>query len=232
MYVHTYYVPTQKIPKNELYKQINRFVFYVLLANDLQVGWLIPLLTGVGWDIIGYESETLTYYNELKNCLYSIKLSYTKSLSNPKVHLSRPGITIAPTISYPASNPPLWTAHRWGGRPPFPICSPVASWCTPRWGVSPRIPLPPLQRGGGTPTLGLPCFLPLSPWSVAPPGGGTPSVPWASTPSQPSSCEHWLHHCLIHQYLAPNHCSYYFQLVNLDVVSTEWVDLGEKLKSV
>ena len=29
-----------------------------------QVGWLILLLPGVGWDIMGYESEPLSSYPE------------------------------------------------------------------------------------------------------------------------------------------------------------------------
>ena len=39
------------------------------------VGWLILLPTGVGWYIIGYESEPLHSYPELRNCSYSVKLS-------------------------------------------------------------------------------------------------------------------------------------------------------------
>ena len=38
------------------------------------VGWLILLLPGVGWDIMGYESEPLPSYPELINYPYSVKL--------------------------------------------------------------------------------------------------------------------------------------------------------------
>ena len=38
------------------------------------VEWLIILLPGVGWDIMGYESEPLPPYPKLRNCSYSVKL--------------------------------------------------------------------------------------------------------------------------------------------------------------
>ena len=62
---------------------LNSFVIF----TSNHVGWLILLLIGVGWDIMGYESETPTSYHELRNCFYSIKLSYTPSLSTLRVHL-------------------------------------------------------------------------------------------------------------------------------------------------
>ena len=38
------------------------------------VGWLIILTPGVGWDIMGYESETLPSYPVLSNFSYSVNL--------------------------------------------------------------------------------------------------------------------------------------------------------------
>ena len=38
------------------------------------VGWFILLPPGVGWDIMGYEPETLPSYPELGNLYYSVKL--------------------------------------------------------------------------------------------------------------------------------------------------------------
>ena len=38
------------------------------------VGWLVLLPPGVGWDIMGYESDPLPSYPELRNCSYSVKL--------------------------------------------------------------------------------------------------------------------------------------------------------------
>ena len=49
------------------------FIRFVAFTSTL-VGWLISLLPGVGWDIIGYESEPLLSYPELRNCSYSVNL--------------------------------------------------------------------------------------------------------------------------------------------------------------
>ena len=38
------------------------------------VGWLILLSPGVGWDIMGYESEPQPFYPDLRNWSYSISL--------------------------------------------------------------------------------------------------------------------------------------------------------------
>ena len=38
------------------------------------VGWLITLLPGVVWDIMGYESDPLPSYPELRNCPHYVKL--------------------------------------------------------------------------------------------------------------------------------------------------------------
>ena len=53
------------------------------------VGWLILLPPGVGWDIMGYESEPLPYYPRLRNCSYYIMLNDEESPSTPQVHLPR-----------------------------------------------------------------------------------------------------------------------------------------------
>ena len=52
---------------------------------------LLPLI--IGWDIVGYESDTLPYYNELTNRSYYIMLNYTDYPSTPWVHLPRPSPT-------------------------------------------------------------------------------------------------------------------------------------------
>ena len=49
------------------------FIFFVRFTSN-HVGWFILLLPGVGWDIMGYESEPLPSYPELRNCSYSVKL--------------------------------------------------------------------------------------------------------------------------------------------------------------
>ena len=40
----------------------------------LLVCWLILLLPGISWDIMGYESDTLPSYPNLRNCSYYVKL--------------------------------------------------------------------------------------------------------------------------------------------------------------
>ena len=132
---------------------------------------------------MGYESDPLPSYNKLRNCSYSVNLSYTTYSFNPQVHLTRLGTTITPTGSSPEFTSPPWKYNIWGVRTTFPWWLPVASWCTTRWDGSPRLPLTPLLRGN--PTIRLPRVSPSSPWSVALPGGGTPPGPWASTPSTP-----------------------------------------------
>ena len=133
---------------------------------------------------MGYESDTLPSYHELRNCSYSIKLSCTTSSSIPQVNLTCTGTTITPSDSSPASDLPPCRAHRWGGRPPFPLCPPAVSWCIPLWGGVLRLPVPPLLRVNTT--LLLPRISMSAPWYVALPGGGTPPGPWASPPSPPS----------------------------------------------
>ena len=134
---------------------------------------------------MGYESEPLPSYQDLRNCSYSIKLSYTTYLSTPQVRLPRPGPTISTSDLSPSSALPTFRAHRWVGRPLFPLWFPAASWCIPLWGGSLRLPVPPLPIGATT--LRLPQVSLSAPWSDVPPGGGTPPVPWASTLSPTSS---------------------------------------------
>ena len=108
--------------------------YIIFIFTHGTVGWLILLPPGLCWYIMGYESEPLPSYHELRNYYYSIKLSCTPSFSTLWVPLPHPGPTIAPTGLYLASNTPPCTAHIWGGRPPFPIWLHSASWCTPLWG--------------------------------------------------------------------------------------------------
>ena len=42
------------------------FIYFVTFTSTL-FGWLIILMPGVGWDIMGYESETLPSYHKLRN---------------------------------------------------------------------------------------------------------------------------------------------------------------------
>ena len=43
-------------------------------SGPMLVGCLVLLMPGVGWYIIGYESEPLPSYPELRNCSYYVKL--------------------------------------------------------------------------------------------------------------------------------------------------------------
>ena len=49
------------------------FIRFVTFTSNL-VGWLILLTPGVGWDIMGYESEPLPSYPNLRNFSYFFKL--------------------------------------------------------------------------------------------------------------------------------------------------------------
>ena len=131
---------------------------------------------GICWDIMGYESEPLPSYHDLRNFSYNIMLRYTPYLSTLQVYLYGLGLTIAPTGSSPESVLPPCTYHRWGNRPPFPLLLPVASLCTPWWSEDPGSPLPPPPRY--TPNLCLPRISPSSPLSVTSPSIGTPPRHW------------------------------------------------------
>ena len=54
----------------------------------------------------GYKSETPPSYPGLRNCCYSIMLSYAESPSTPQVHLPLPGPTISPSGLSLESAPP------------------------------------------------------------------------------------------------------------------------------
>ena len=43
----------------------------------VEFSWLVILTPGVGWDIMGYESEPLLSYTKLSNFSYFIMLNYT-----------------------------------------------------------------------------------------------------------------------------------------------------------
>ena len=117
----------------------------------VRVSWLILLPTGLGWYIVGYESEPLPYYINLRNCSHSIMFKYTDSPSTLQVHLPCPGTTISSSGSYLDSAPPRCRVHKWGGMSPFPLWLPAASECTTLWGVFPRFPVPPLPGDITTP---------------------------------------------------------------------------------
>ena len=112
-------------------------------------------------------------------------LNYAYSPSTPQVHLPRPSPTISSSSSSPASAPPWFRVHEWGGMPPFLLWCPAASECTPLWGVILRLLVTPPP--GDFTTTCPPHVLPSSMWSAWPPGGGTPLGPLASPPSPPNS---------------------------------------------
>ena len=154
------------------------------------VGWLILLPPGVGWDIMGYESEPLPYYPRLRNCSYYIMLNDEESPSTPQVHLPRTGTTISPSGSSLESAPPRRRFHRWGGRPHFTLWSPVISWCTLRWYEVRQLTLPKQPRGIPAPRP--PHVSPSSPWYAFTTGDGTLTKTLESTPLPPSShCHMW-----------------------------------------
>ena len=68
--------------------EIHQFPFIITNNQCLDehkiVGSLIILLPGVGWFIIGYESEPLPFYPKLRNCSYYVKL-----ITNPPSLLLR-----------------------------------------------------------------------------------------------------------------------------------------------
>ena len=101
------------------------------LIVKVLVGQLMILPPGVGWDIMWYESYPLPSCHKLRDCSYSIKLSYTTTSSTLQVHLPHVVPTISPTVLSPESAPPQCTAHIWDDWPPFQIWSHTTSLCTP-----------------------------------------------------------------------------------------------------
>ena len=95
--------------KNELYK-------YTIINCDLTCLTLLPLF--VGWDIMGYESETLPYYNDLRNRSYYIMLNCTDYPSTFQIHVPHPDPTISPSGLSPASDTTWCRVHKWGGITP------------------------------------------------------------------------------------------------------------------
>ena len=91
------------------------------------VGWLLILPPGVGWGIMGCESDPLPSYIRLRNCSYYIMLNYTDYLYTPQVHLPHPGSTIPSTGLFLASAPPWRIVDKWCGMPLFPIWLPATS---------------------------------------------------------------------------------------------------------
>ena len=93
------------------HKMDTLFVRFVTFTSTL-VGWLILLPPGVGWDIMGYESDPLPSYLESSNCSYSVMLNYTDSPSTTQVHLPRSGPTTSSYGSSLAFNPPWCRVHK------------------------------------------------------------------------------------------------------------------------
>ena len=151
----------------------------------LKFGWLIILPPGVGWDVMGYESDPLPSHLGLSSCSYYIMLSYAESTSTPQVHLPRPIPAISPSGSSLSSAPPQHRVHIWSNSSPLPLWLPAASWFNLLWCELPLIPLqsPP----GSIPTPHPPHFIPSSPWSSLPPVDGTPPISLSYPPSQPIS---------------------------------------------
>ena len=144
---------------------------------------------------MGYESETLPLYNELRNRSYYIMLNYTDSLSTTQIHLPRPDTTISSYGSSPSSPPPQYIVHKWGGIPPVLLCLPDVSECTPVWGVIPRllVPSPPVDIPNPlTPHVSL-----SYPWYVWPTNGETPTRPSTYPPSPPN------YHCRTSALIVP-----------------------------
>ena len=54
--------------------KLGYFSICLVKFTSNHVGWLVILSPGVGWDIMGYESDPLPSYPDLRNCSYSLKL--------------------------------------------------------------------------------------------------------------------------------------------------------------
>ena len=50
------------------------FIHFMTFTSNLLLGWFIILPPGIGWYIMGYESDPLHSYPELSNFSYSVKL--------------------------------------------------------------------------------------------------------------------------------------------------------------
>ena len=105
--------------------------------------WLILLPPILGWDIMGYESDPLSYYLGLNNCSYYIILNYAEYQTTPPLHLPCPDTTISSSGSSRASAAPRRRVHRWGDRPHFQLWLPAAYWWTLVWFEVLQIPLLP-----------------------------------------------------------------------------------------
>ena len=148
---------------------------------------------------MGYESDHFPSYNELRNCYYSIVLNYTDFPSTPQISLQRPDPTISSPVSTPASAPPRYRVHKWGGMAPVPLWLPAFSKCTPVWGIIPRLLLPPPSGDIPTPYLPQICRRPfgLSGCLMVKPLQNLQYNP-RHHPTLPSIQRHWLCHWSIH----------------------------------
>ena len=130
---------------------------------------------------MGYESEPLPSYNNVRTRCYFIMLSYIYSTSTSQIRLPRFDPTISSSGSSLASAPPGCRVHELGRMTPFPLSLSAVSEFTSVWSVIMRITVPPLP--GNTPT---PRPLKASPsylWSVYLPDGENPPGPSTSSPS-------------------------------------------------
>ena len=139
-------------PQNGLF-----FIRFLMFTSNLFFNWLILLPPGVGWGIMGYESEPITSYYGLRKFSYSIMLNYVESPYTTQFHWQRPGLIISPSSSSPESAPPQRIVHRLVIRPHFLLWLHVALWCTLLWDEVLRHPLSPPR--GVIPTPARPtCF--------------------------------------------------------------------------
>ena len=152
------------------------------------VSWLILISPGLGCDIMGYESEPLPSYTKLRNCYYSVNLI----TSLPRLFLRIIYRVLIPPAQHPDfPRHPIHLRSYWiEGAAGHPLCYGclLPLDVHSNRGGSPRHPSPHLLMV--TPTLRLPRVSPASPWSVAPPDDGIPSVPWTYPRSPPRSCCH------------------------------------------
>ena len=68
-------------PQNGLF-----FIRFLMFTSNLFFNWLILLPPGVGWGIMGYESEPTTSYYGLRKFSYSIMLNYVESPYTTQFH--------------------------------------------------------------------------------------------------------------------------------------------------
>ena len=153
---------------------------------------------------MGYESEPLPSYNNVRTCCYFIILSYIYSTSTSQIRLPRFDLTISSSGSSLESTTPWYRAHRWGGMTPVPRWLPYVSECTPVWGIIPLLLAPP-------PPGDIPTFFrhPHNP-SVRPvvkPLQDLQNFP-RHHPTFSALQHHCMCHCFVHHPMSPHCCSH------------------------